>query len=313
MSPILLRRSTIDAFISNLNLLFIVPPLSLQLVVNGMMIGALFALAAFGMALVWGVMNVINITQGEFVVLGGYVAVLMAQNGIHPFFAIIVAPVILYGVGWFFYQTIIKRVVDKELFTSLLATFGISILLQQLMNQVFGADIRRAEHGFGTWGFFDGLVTVEQIKLLAAIAAIALGGAMVLFLKKSRLGQAIRATAQNARAARIMGIDTDKVYAATYSLNAAICGAAGAMVAMIWVVEPYIGLVYTIRAFMIAIIAGLGNLSGVVVAGLSLGVAENFAGFIFGAQYQIAFIFGLLVVILVGRSFLLGRKREYLK
>jgi len=313
VSPILLRRSTIDAFISNLNLLFIVPPLSLQLVVNGMMIGALFALAAFGMALVWGVMNVINITQGEFVVLGGYVAVLMAQNGIHPFFAIIVAPVILYGVGWFFYQTIIKRVVDKELFTSLLATFGISILLQQLMNQVFGADIRRAEHGFGTWGFFDGLVTVEQIKLLAAIAAIALGGAMVLFLKKSRLGQAIRATAQNARAARIMGIDTDKVYAATYSLNAAICGAAGAMVAMIWVVEPYIGLVYTIRAFMIAIIAGLGNLSGVVVAGLSLGVAENFAGFIFGAQYQIAFIFGLLVVILVGRSFLLGRKREYLK
>ena len=211
------------------------------------------------------------------------------------------------------YQTIIKRVVDKDLFTSLLATFGISILVQQLMNQIFGADIRRAPHGFGTWGFFDNLVTVEQVKLLTALAALALGGVMVLFLKKSRLGQAIRATAQNARAARIMGIDTDKVYAATYSLNAAICGAAGAMVAMIWVVEPYIGLVYTIRAFMIAIIAGLGNLSGVVLAGLGLGVAENFAGFIMGAEFQIAFVFSLLVVILVGRSILLGRKREYLK
>ncbi|MBT5244348.1 MAG: branched-chain amino acid ABC transporter permease [Rhodospirillaceae bacterium] len=296
-----------------MDLLFLAPPLSVQLIVNGMMIGALFALAAFGMALVWGVMNVINIAQGEFVVLGGYVAVMMAQSGIHPFFAIFVAPVVLYGVGWAFYQTIIKRVVDKDLFTSLLATFGISILVQQLMNQIFGADIRRAPHGFGTWGFFDNLVTIEQVKLLAALAALALGGVMVLFLKKSRLGQAIRATAQNARAARIMGIDTDKVYAATYGLNAAICGAAGAMVAMIWVVEPYIGLVYTIRAFMIAIIAGLGNLSGVVLAGLGLGVAENFAGFIMGAEYQIAFVFSLLVVILVGRSILLGRKREYLK
>lgn len=308
-----MRSRLIDTIIGNIDLLLLVPPLSLQLIVNGMMIGALFALAAFGMALVWGVMNVINISQGEFVVLGGYVAVLLAENGVHPFYAIFVAPVILYGVGWFLYQVIIKRVVDKDLFTSLLATFGISILLQQLMNQVFGADIRRAPHGFGTWGFFDGLVTVEQVKLLAAIAAIALGGAMVLFLKKSRLGQAIRATAQNARAARIMGIDTDKVYAATYGLNAAICGAAGAMVAMIWIVEPYIGLVYTIRAFMIAIVAGLGNLSGVVVAGLGLGVAENFAGFIMGAEFQLAFIFSLLVIILVGRSFLLGRKREYLK
>ncbi len=296
-----------------MNLLFIAPPLSLQLFINGLMIGALFALAAYGMALVWGVMNVINISQGEFVVLGGYVAVLMAENGIHPFLAVFVAPVILYAVGWSIYRTIICRVVDKDLFTSLLATFGISILLQQLMNQVFGADIRRAPHGFGTWGYFDGLVTIEQVKLLAAITAFALGIFLVLFLKKSRLGQAIRATAQNARAARIMGINTDKVYAATYGLNAAICGAAGSMVAMIWVVEPYIGLVYTIRSFMIAIIAGLGNLSGVVVAGLGLGVAENFAGFTFGAEFQIAFVFGLLVVILVGRSFILGRKREYLK
>ncbi|MEE8392878.1 MAG: branched-chain amino acid ABC transporter permease, partial [Rhodospirillales bacterium] len=88
--------------------------------VNGLMIGALFALAAYGMALVWGVMNVINITQGEFVVLGGYVAVLMAENGIHPFFAVLVAPVLLYCLGWVLYRTIIFRVVDKDLFVSLL-------------------------------------------------------------------------------------------------------------------------------------------------------------------------------------------------
>lgn len=275
--------------------------------------GALFALAAYGMALVWGVMNVINIAQGEFVILGGYMAVLLAENGIHPMLGIIVAPVVLFAVGWVTYRTVIHRVVEKDIFISLLATFGISILLQQLMNQIFGADIRSAEHGFEAWTFFDGIVTVEQVKVTAAVMALSVGVLLVLFIKNSRVGQAIRATAQNARAARIMGIDTDRVYAVTYALNAAICGAAGAMVAMIWAIEPYVGLIYTVRSFMIAIVAGLGNLVGVVVVGLGLGALENFAGFIFGTEFQIAFVFSLLVVILVGRGLRLSRRREYLR
>lgn len=277
------------------------------------MVGALFALVAYGMALVWGVMNVINISQGEYVVLGGYVTVLLADFGIHPFFGVFIAPIVMYGFGWVLYRTVIFRIVDKDLFVSILATYGISILLQQLMNQVFGADIRRADHGFVTWPFFDDIVTIEQIKLLGAMTSLAWGGVLIYFLKKSRLGQAIRATAQNARAARTMGIDTDKVYAATYAINAAVCGVAGALVAMIWVIEPFIGLIYTIRAFLIVIVAGLGNLVGVVIAGVSLGAAENFAGFILGAEFQVGFIFALLVIILVGRSYLLDRKREYLK
>jgi len=140
-----------------------------------------------------------------------------------------------------------------------------------------------------------------------------LGGLLLLFLKQSRLGQAIRATAQNARAARIMGIDTDRVYAATFGLNAAICGAAGALVSMTWIIHPYLGLPYTIRSFMIVIVAGLGNVAAVLVAGLGLGAAENFAGFIFGAEYQAAFVFGLLVIILMWRRFWLNRQRRYLK
>ena len=275
--------------------------------------GALFALAAYGMALVWGVMNVINIAQGEFVILGGYMAVLLAENGIHPMLGIIVAPVVLFAVGWVTYRAVIHRVVEKDLFISLLATFGISILLQQLMNQIFGADIRSAEHGFKAWTFFDGIVTVEQVKVTAAVMALSVGALLVLFIKNSRVGQAIRATAQNPRAARIMGIDTDRVYAMTYALNAAICGAAGAMVAMIWAIEPYVGLIYTVRSFMIAIVAGLGNLVGVVVVGLGLGAIENFAGFIFGTEFQIASVFGLLVIILVGRALRLSRRREYLR
>lgn len=131
-------------------------------------------------------------------------------------------------------------------------------------------------------------------------------------MRKSRLGQAIRATAQNARAARILGVDTGRVYAMTYALNAAICGAAGALVAMIWVISPFGGLIYTVRSFMIVVLAGLGNLAGVVVAALGLGAAEQFVGFILGAQFQIAFIFLALVVILVLRSWRLRAQRRYL-
>ncbi len=297
----------------SIQLLFDAPILSVQLLLDGLLIGAIFALAAYGMALVWGVMNLINIAQGEFVMLGGYVAFFLAQAGVHPLFGVPLAAVVLFVLGWMLYRAVIFRVVDKDLFISLLATFGLSILLQQLANEVFGADVRTAESGFGTLFLFDGMVTVAWIKVVAFVAALLAGGLLMLFLKKSRLGRAIRATAQNARAARIMGIDTNRVYAATYSLNAAICGAAGALVAMTWIIHPYLGLPYTARAFMIVVVAGLGNIAAVFTAALGLGAAENFAGFIMGAEYQAGFVFALLVVILIVRNAWLHRKRRYLQ
>jgi len=298
----------------NLQILIQAPVFSLQLLIDGLLIGAVFALAAYGMALVWGVMNIINIAQGEFVILGGFVTYFLAQKfGINPLWGVPVSAVVLFFVGWAVYKLVIFRVVDRDLFISILATFGISILLQQLMNQLFGADIQNSDPGLDTQYLFDGDVTVAEIKILGFIIALAVGAGLVLFLRTSRMGQAIRATAQNARAARIMGIDTDHVYATTFAINAALCGAAGSLVVMMWVIHPFIGLIYTVRSFMIVIIAGLGNLAGVAVAGLGLGVAENFAGFILGAEFQAAFVFCLLVVILLWRNFRLSRQRKYLK
>ncbi|MCZ6905969.1 MAG: branched-chain amino acid ABC transporter permease, partial [Deltaproteobacteria bacterium] len=196
---------------------------------------------------------------------------------------------------------------------SILATFGISIILQQLANELFGADIRTAESGLRTLLFADGMVTVTQVKIVGFVGALVQGAGLFLFLKKSRLGQSMRATAQNARAARIMGINTDRVYATTFALNAAICGAAGSLVVMTWLIHPYLGLAYTLRSFMIVIVAGLGNLAGVVFAGTGLGIVENFAGFLLGTEYQAAFVFSLLVVILLVRNFRLTKKRRYLK
>jgi len=297
--------------IDNLMLLFQAPVISADLIINGLLIGAIFALAAYGMALVWGVMNIINIAQGEFVMLGGYVAMILFWNGIHPLFSVAVAPFVLFFVGWALYKLVVFRVVDRDLFVSLLATFGLSILMQQLMNTVFTGNIQTAQSGLGTIQL--GSISILSIKVVAFFFTIILGGCLVVFMRKSRLGQAIRATSQNARAARVLGVDTDKVYAVTFGLNAAICGAAGAMVAMAYSIHPYIGLPYTIRAFMIVVVAGLGNIAGVVLAGLGLGAAENVASFVLGTEFQLAFTFCLLVVVLVWRNTRLAAKRQYLK
>ena len=297
----------------NLAILAEAPIFNLQLLVDGVLIGALFALAAYGMALVWGVLRIINIAQGEFVMLGGYVVVYAAAAGVPPLAAVPLAAAALYALGWLLYRVVVFRVVDQDLFVSILATFGLSILLQQLANQLFGANVRSVDAGLGSLLFADGRISVPAVKLVAFAASVVLGVVLMLFLKRSRLGQALRATAQNARAARILGIDTDRVYAATFALNAGICGATGALVAMTWVIHPYFGLAYTVRAFMIVVVAGLGNLIGIVASGAGLGVVEQYAGFVFGAEFQTAFLFGLLVAILVARQLALRRRRTYLQ
>lgn len=297
----------------NLLLLVDVPALAVQLVIEGLLVGAIFALTAYGMALVWGVMKIINLVQGEWVMLGGYIAFTVAQYGAPPLLGIPAAAIVLFMIGWIVYHTIIFRIVDRDLFTSILATFGLLILFQQLMNQIFGFEVRTLDSGMGSWFMANGLISISQIKVVGFAMAGVIAVILTWFMRRSRMGQAIRATAQDARAARILGIDTDRVYAFTYSLNAAICGAAGAIVVMAFTIHPYQGLIYTVRSFTVVVVAGLGNLPGVIAAAFGLGVAEQYAGFTLGAEYQNAFVFILLVVILVWRSFKLQRERKYLK
>ena len=294
-------------------LIFEQPILLLQASMDGILIGVLFALIAYGMALQWGVMNIINIAQGELVIMGGYVAYFMYMAGIHPAFGVIVAPIIMYFVGVGLYKLVINKVVDRDLFISILATFGISILTQQLMNFVFGADVVVAQSNFGTTMLFDNSVTLPNSKIFSALVSVIVAIALVIYMKKSKLGRAIRATAQNSRAAKILGVDTEKVYAATFGINAALCGVAGACIAITFTLHPYVGLPYTVRSFMIVILAGLGNLPGVALSGMALGVFEEFADYLLGTEFRIGAVFLLLVLILVYRRFKLSRKREYLK
>lgn len=297
---------------NNLTILQVAWQQNIQLLLDGLFIGAIFALAAYGLALVWGVMNVKNLCQGEYVIMGGYIAYYLYENGIHPFFGLPVAIVFMFGFGWLIYVLIIRRVIDRDLFTSLLATFGIAIVLQQGLNLIFGPEVQTARSGLptATVTVGGGAFTFAWIKLTAFLLCGALALAVVIFMKRSRMGQAIRATAQDARAARVMGIDTDRVYAFTYSLNAAICGAAGVLIAMIWVIQPFYGITHSIRSFVIVTAAGFGNLPGVIMAGLGLGVAEQYSGFVLGADFQQATVVGLLLLVLVWRQIIENRHRR---
>jgi branched-chain amino acid transport system permease protein len=298
--------------IDNLSLLGLAPLLNLQLLIDGLLIGSIFALAAYGLALVWGVMNIKNLAQGDFVIMGGYIAFTLSESpfNLHPILSIPLVFVIMFIFGWVLYQTIIRRVIERDLFTSLLATFGLAIVIQQLLNLAYGPDVQTIRSDMATREFFGGEVTIADIKLVTFLLALVLALLLTLFMKKSRMGRAIRATSQNARAARIMGINTDRVYAFTFSLNAGICGIAGVLISMIWVIQPFFGMTHSIRAFVIVTSAGFGNLIGVILSALGLGVVEQFSGFILGAEFQQATVVGLLVGVLIIRQIIQGRQRQ---
>ncbi len=302
-----------EQFASNFGLLLQFPVVNLKIIIDGVMIGALFALAAYGLALVWGVMNVKNLAQGDFVIAGGYICWWLAQKGLPALLGVPIAFLVMAGIGWVVYKVVISRVIDRDLFTTLLATFGLAIIMAQMLNLMFGSDTQSVDLGYDTLYFMDGFIDVPIAKLLGVLMAAALAIGVVLFMKYSRMGQAIRATAQDVRAARVLGINTDKVYAFTFSLNAAICGAAGAIIVMVWVIQPFYGITHSIRAFVIVTAAGLGNLPGVIAAGLGIGALEQYGAHIFGIGYQQAIAVLLLLLVLIFRLLQQRRVRQSLQ
>ncbi|HUL90629.1 MAG TPA: branched-chain amino acid ABC transporter permease [Pseudolabrys sp.] len=299
-----------EQVIGNISILAAMPIFNLGLLIDGLLVGSIFALAAYGLALVWGVMSVKNLAQGDFIMIGGYITWNLGRLGIDPLLGVPVAMVVLWGIGWVLYRTVISKVITRDLFTSLLATFGIAIVIQQGLNLAFGPDTQSAHANLPTLSFAGGLITIAATRIVGFVLAILLAIAVILFMKKSRMGQAIRATAQDSRAARVLGIDTEKVYSFTFCLNAAICGAAGALVAIVWNVQPFLGTTYSIRLFVIVTAAGFGNLPGVIAAGFGMGVFEQFGGFILGAEFQQALIVLLLLIVLTVRQLQQMRVRQ---
>ena len=297
--------------LDNLQLLFVwAPIINLQVILDGIFVGAVFALSAYGLALVWGVMNIKNLAQGDFVIMGGYLALSLHYLGIPLPLILIIVVALMFVFGWGIYILIIRRIIDQDMFVSLLATFGLSLLLQQVLNLFYGPEVQTIDMKMGAYDAFDYMVSIPYSKVLSLILAAFITICVVIFMKRSRMGQAIRATAQDPRAARVLGIDTDRVYAFTFAFNAALCGAAGVLVSIIWVIQPFYGITYSVRSFAIVTAAGLGNLPGVISAAFGIGLFEKYTGMILGTAYEVAAPVAILLIVLIIRQISMKRNRQ---
>ena len=280
-----------------------------QILVNGILLGGLYALMALGLALVWGVLNIVNLAHGALIMLGAYVCYYLFMGlNLDPFAALPLTMLTLFGFGYLLQRYVLNLVIRAPMFNTLLITFGIDVVLTYLAQIFFSADYRTINPTYAGSNFALFGATVPVVRLLAFLVALVLTSLLWLFLARARLGRAIRATAQNLVAARLYGVEPRRIYALTFGLGAALAGAAGGLYGVVSQVNPYIGGSLTAKSFAIAIIGGLENPLGVVVGGLFLGIVESLTSLYIGPTYADVASFGILVLVLIVRpTGLLGR------
>jgi len=280
-----------------------------QILLNGLFLGGLYALMALGLALVWGVLNIVNLAHGAFIMLGAYACYYLYADGhIDPFLALPLAMLAVFVLGYLIQRYILNLIVRSAMFTTLLITFGIDVVITYLAQMIFSADFKTINPPYDGSNFQFLGATVPLVQLLTFAAALALTVALSIFLNRARFGRAIRATAQNLTAARLYGVNPRSLYAFTFALGAALAGGAGGLYGMVSQINPYIGASLTAKSFAIAIIGGLDNPLGVIVGGLFLGVVESFTALYIGPTYTSVASFGILVLVLIIRpTGILGR------
>jgi branched-chain amino acid transport system permease protein len=281
----------------------------LQATLYGLLQGGLLALIAVGFSLVWGVMNVVNLAHGSFVILGAYVGwELNSALGVDPFIGMFASAAVLFVLGYVLQRFLINLVVNGPIFITLLLTFGLDLLIVQGMNIVFSANYRSIGTSYAGNSLALGSVRVPLGRLLAAILAVAVTIALVALVTRTRTGLSIMATGMDRGAARLMGIRARHVYALTFAIAAALAGMAGAMVGTVGTFNPAAAGSFTLLSFVIAVLGGLGNMYGALVGGLVIGLVEAWAGQYLPGTWVNALAFLVLVVVLLVRpSGLVGR------
>jgi branched-chain amino acid transport system permease protein len=276
--------------------------LILELVVNGVLLGALYACVGMSFSLIWGVMNIINLAHGSMIMLGAYVAFLLYSTlGLDPFLAIPVASGVLFAVGYAFQRYVMNLVMKGSIFSTLILSFGFDMLLVNVLLAVFTADTRSITPAYASRIVSYRDLRVSYVRLGVLAIALLLTALLWLFLNRTRAGNAIRATSFDQEAAQLVGVEIRGIFPLTFAIGAAIAGAIGPLVAMTTSFSPVLGDVLTMKAFVVVVLGGLGSVPGAVVAGMVLGVAEHLSTLVFGSGYQEAISFAVLVAVLVLR------------
>jgi branched-chain amino acid transport system permease protein len=275
-----------------------------QAMINGIMLGGFYGAMVLGFSIIWGVMGVINLAHGEFIMAGAYLTwVMNKQYGWEPFAALLVILPVFFVAGYILQRILINRVIERPHLISLLVTFGLSIIIANVYKLVYSATPRAVNSALsGFWRV--GNVTIPITRTYVVLAALTMMIALHLFLQYTRLGKSIRAAAQNREAARIVGIEIGRVYAITFAICIALTGAAGMLVSPTQAIFPFMGAPLTLKAFAITAMSGLGSIPGALMGGIVLGLIEVFiATYVPGIGTNLGVIssFVILVVVLVTR------------
>jgi branched-chain amino acid transport system permease protein len=282
----------------------------LQIAANGLVLGGLYACIAVGFSLVWGVLNVINILHGSFIVLGSYVAFFAYVHlGIHPFISIVLAGAVLYALGYMLQAGVINRVVAAPVLITLTLTFGLDLILNNAMLVAFTADYQAVNLANPLGTLKIGPVYLPGDRVAAMVLALLLTLLLYRLLRDSRIGRAIVAVRMDREAAALMGVDVKHINAITFAIGALMAGAAGALLSIIFPISPLNGPLFLGKAFVVCVLGGLGSVPGAMVGGLVLGVIESFGAYWLGPEHAVTLSFGLLLVLLFVRpSGLMGRR-----
>ncbi len=273
-----------------------------QNIVYGLFVGGIYGIAAVGLALAFGVMNVLNIAHGELLMIGGYISFwLFSLWGIDPFVSLIVCIPVMFVIGLILDRLVYRHVArltgETKIKNSLLISFGMVLILQNLALRFFTADERTIQVSYGGTGLNVFGVALPYTRLLSLLIALVAIVALHFFLQRTDPGKAIRATAEDWEAAELSGISVQRVYMMTFALGAALAGVAGTLVSVTVSVTPSIGLDWTLKALIVVVLAGTGSIIGAFPAGLLLGLVEALSGVFIGASYRE--LVGLVIFLLV--------------
>jgi branched-chain amino acid transport system permease protein len=250
--------------------------LLLQLSISGFLLGGVYSLIALGLSLIFGVMKVINFAHGEMMVWGMYVAyTILLWTGVDPFFSFLVSAVILFILGYLLQRTVVNRILDFPEAMQVLPLVGMAMVFENSARIIWGPDYISPQSRFALHSLSLGNIIIDTPRLLAFSLAIIITMIVLLFLKNTDMGKSIRAAADNRTGALLVGTDVNKVYAVCFGIGTACVGAAGGLLVPIMPLSPHIGAPFTLISFIIVILGGMGSLTGAMVGGLIIGVAES--------------------------------------
>jgi len=275
---------------------------------DGFLLGFVYGLAAMGLSLIWGVMQVINLAHGAIITTGMLATYLLFVHlGLNPYLGMVLVAALGLGFGLLIYATAVHRVISAPHLSSLLATFAVNMVILGIFNAIFGGDQNNVDYSLGSLSL--GFLNLTYSRLLAALGAILFCLFLYLFLFFTRIGKAIRAVANNREAAELMGIPSSLVLALSFGLGSLLAAAAGSLIATIFPFTIFSGGPFELKSFVICVLGGLGHPLGALLGGLALGVLEGFIPVWMPASWVPVVEFGLFVTVLVVKpTGLLGAK-----